>query len=134
MNITVKSAPLCVLVVDDCEDAAASMAMLVEVWGHDGVAAWVLIHIEIQSQSQADFALRMFQYHYRLRERFEQGDPGVPRDLARRYNRGRKRECQLTPPEPGTLLSPRRDRSGERRPRPRRSGNAPARHGSAGYR
>jgi len=44
---------------------------LVEVWGHDGIATWVLIHIEIQSQSQADFALRMFQYHYRLRERFE---------------------------------------------------------------
>jgi len=31
----------------------------------------VLIHIEIQSQNQTDFALRMFQYHYRLRERFE---------------------------------------------------------------
>jgi len=44
---------------------------LVEVWGRDGVAAWVLIHIEIQSQNQTDFALRMFQYHYRLRERFE---------------------------------------------------------------
>jgi hypothetical protein len=35
---------------------------LVEVWGRDGVATWVLIHIEIQSQNQADFALRMFQY------------------------------------------------------------------------
>jgi len=44
---------------------------LVEVWGRDGVAAWVLIHIEIQSQNQADFAQRMFQYHYRLRDRFE---------------------------------------------------------------
>lgn len=44
---------------------------LVEVWGRDGVTAWVLIHIEIQSQNQADFARRMFQYHYRLRDRFE---------------------------------------------------------------
>jgi len=44
---------------------------LVEVWGRDGIAAWVLIHIEIQSQNQVDFAQRMFQYHYRLRERFE---------------------------------------------------------------
>lgn len=44
---------------------------LVEVWGQDGVTAWVLIHIEIQSQNQADFAQRMFQYHYRLRDRFE---------------------------------------------------------------
>src|SRR6266508_3710701 len=40
-------------------------------WGRDGVAAWVLIHIEIQSQNQTDFAQRMFQYHYRLRDRFE---------------------------------------------------------------
>jgi len=44
---------------------------LVEVWGHDGVAAWVLIHIEIQSQDVGDFARRMFQYHYRLRDRFD---------------------------------------------------------------
>ena len=44
---------------------------LVEVWGRDGVAAWVLIHIEVQSQDAADFARRMFQYHYRLRDRFD---------------------------------------------------------------
>jgi|SRR6266545_1663777 len=44
---------------------------LVEVWGRDGVAAWVVIHIEVQSQDVGDFARRMFQYHYRLRDRFD---------------------------------------------------------------
>jgi hypothetical protein len=44
---------------------------LVEVWGRDGVAAWVVIHIEVQSQDASDFARRMFQYHYRLRDRFD---------------------------------------------------------------
>lgn len=44
---------------------------LVEVWGRDGVATWVLIHIEIQSQHKNDFAQRMFQYNYRLRDRFD---------------------------------------------------------------
>ncbi len=44
---------------------------LVEVWGRDGVAAWVLIHIEVQSQGATDFPARMFQYHYRLRDRFD---------------------------------------------------------------
>ena len=44
---------------------------LVEVWGRDGVAAWVLIYIEVQSQDIADFERRMFQYHYRLRDRFD---------------------------------------------------------------
>lgn len=44
---------------------------LVEVWGRDGVAAWVLIHIEVQSQDASDFPARMFQYHHRLRDRFD---------------------------------------------------------------
>lgn len=32
--------------------------------------AWVLIHVEIQSQPDADFAARMFTYHCRLRDRY----------------------------------------------------------------
>lgn len=31
----------------------------------------MLIHIEVQSQGATDFARRMFQYHYRLRDRFD---------------------------------------------------------------
>jgi CheY-like chemotaxis protein len=36
---SVNSSPLCVLVVDDCVDAATSTALLVEVWGHRVVVA-----------------------------------------------------------------------------------------------
>ena len=39
---------------------------LVQVWRRDGTAAGVLIHIEVQSQSETDFARRMFRYYYRL--------------------------------------------------------------------
>ncbi len=44
---------------------------LIEVWGHQGGTTWVLIHIEVQSQGQAEFARKMFEYYSRLRERFE---------------------------------------------------------------
>jgi hypothetical protein len=39
---------------------------LVKVWLIGGTEAWVLIHIEIQSQEEADFPLRMYVYNYRL--------------------------------------------------------------------
>jgi hypothetical protein len=35
---------------------------LVRVYRRDGADAWVLIHIEIQSQPEGDFAERMFTY------------------------------------------------------------------------
>lgn len=43
---------------------------LVQVWRLDGEEAWVLIHIEVQSQEEADFAERMYTYHYRLHDRY----------------------------------------------------------------
>ena len=43
---------------------------LVKVWRKTGEQVWVLIHIEVQSQSKADFAKRMYTYNYRLRDRF----------------------------------------------------------------
>ncbi len=39
---------------------------LVEVRRTDGVGALVYVHIEVQSQRQAEFSRRMFVYHYRL--------------------------------------------------------------------
>ena len=39
---------------------------LVKVWLLDGTETWILIHIEVQSQYQADFAQRMYTYNYRL--------------------------------------------------------------------
>ncbi len=39
---------------------------LVKVWRRDGDEVWVLIHIEVQSQVDKDFAERMYVYNYRL--------------------------------------------------------------------
>lgn len=44
---------------------------LVQVWRLDGSEAWVLVHIEVQSQEEADFARRMLTYHYRLLDRYD---------------------------------------------------------------
>ncbi len=40
------------------------------VWRQDGAEAWVLVHVEVQSQAEADFAERMYIYNYRLFDRF----------------------------------------------------------------
>lgn len=42
---------------------------LVQVVRGDGQPAWVLVHIEIQSQHDADFPARMFRYHARIYDR-----------------------------------------------------------------
>ena len=42
---------------------------LVQVTRHDGTPAWVVIHIEVQSQHDAGFAERMYRYHARLYDR-----------------------------------------------------------------
>lgn len=44
---------------------------LFQVWLLEGTEIWVLIHIEIQSQRQTEFAKRMFQYNYRAFDRYE---------------------------------------------------------------
>src|SRR4051812_32817924 len=43
---------------------------LVKVWLKDGTETWILIHIEIQSQEDPTFPLRMFQYYYRAIDLF----------------------------------------------------------------
>jgi hypothetical protein len=43
---------------------------LVKVWRWDGAEAWVLVHIEVQSQEDTSFAERMYVYNYRLFDRF----------------------------------------------------------------
>jgi hypothetical protein len=43
---------------------------LVKVWRKDGAEAWVLIHVEVQSQPDEDFAERMFIYNYRIFDRY----------------------------------------------------------------
>ena len=43
---------------------------LVKVWLQNGDEALLYIHIEVQSQQDADFPERMFTYHYRLYDRY----------------------------------------------------------------
>ena len=43
---------------------------LVRVHHQNGKEEWILIHIEIQSQVEVDFAERMYVYHYRLFDRY----------------------------------------------------------------
>ena len=47
-----------------------SVDRLVRVWLLDGTEQWILIHVEIQSQEDAGFPLRMFQYRYRALDLF----------------------------------------------------------------
>ncbi len=43
---------------------------LVKVWRKDGTEAWVLIHVEVQSQRDPTFAERMYVYNYRIFDRY----------------------------------------------------------------
>ena len=43
---------------------------LVKVWRAGGEELWVLIHVEVQAQTDSNFEERMFTYNYRLRDRY----------------------------------------------------------------
>jgi hypothetical protein len=45
---------------------------LIKVWLNDGKETWLLIHLEIQSQVDTSFTKRMFSYHYRIFDRYNQ--------------------------------------------------------------
>lgn len=45
--------------------------MLVKIFGADGSEEWMLIHIEIQAQNDQQFSKRMFQYFYRIYDRYD---------------------------------------------------------------
>lgn len=55
-------------VVQDAELGKRFADKLVKVWKVDGQETWVLCHIEIQSQEEANFPHRMFVCNYRLRD------------------------------------------------------------------
>lgn len=44
---------------------------LIKVWLLDGEEAWVLVHIEVQSQYQSNFAKRMYVYNSRLFNKYD---------------------------------------------------------------
>lgn len=43
---------------------------LIKVWLRNGDEEWLLIHVEVQSQEEIDFARRMFVYNYRVFDRY----------------------------------------------------------------
>ncbi len=57
-------------VTPDAELGLRRVDKLAQVWRQDGAEAWVLIHVEVQSQEDAAFAERMYVYNYRLYDRF----------------------------------------------------------------
>ena len=58
-------------VVRDAELGRRLVDKLVKIYRSSGEEAWVLIHIEVQSQEEADFAERMYVYHYRIYDRYK---------------------------------------------------------------
>ena len=58
-------------IVRAAEAGTLRVDKLVEVVRFDGVEDWLLIHAEVQTQREAGFAERMFDYHCRIRNRFE---------------------------------------------------------------
>jgi hypothetical protein len=57
-------------VARDAELGRRMADKLVRVWHSTGGEAWVLVHIEVQTQAEAHFAQRMFGYYYRLLDRY----------------------------------------------------------------
>ncbi|MCL1469274.1 cytosolic protein [Argonema antarcticum] len=57
-------------VVRDAELGRRLVDKLVKIYRIGGEEAWVLIHIEVQSQEESDFARRMYVYNYRIFDRY----------------------------------------------------------------
>ena len=59
-------------VVQDAELGKRFVDKLAKVALQDGSERWVYVHLEVQGNAQAEFAERMFVYHYRLYDRYRQ--------------------------------------------------------------
>lgn len=57
-------------VVRDAASGKRHVDKLAKVWRKGGAEVWVLVHVEVQAQVDADFAERMYQYNYRLFDRY----------------------------------------------------------------
>jgi Putative transposase, YhgA-like len=58
-------------VVRDAELGRRLVDKLVKIYRQNGEETWVLVHIEVQSQEEPDFAQRMFVYNYRIYDRYK---------------------------------------------------------------
>ncbi|MCE9662550.1 DUF4351 domain-containing protein [Halomonas sp. M5N1S17] len=54
----------------DADNGRRYADKLAKVYTYDGLETWVLIHVEVQGEPEADFAARMYTYHYRLLDRY----------------------------------------------------------------
>ncbi len=57
-------------ITKDAEIGRKYVDKLVQVWLKSGEDAWALIHADVQSQSEENFAERMYIYNYRLFDRY----------------------------------------------------------------
>ncbi len=55
----------------DAELGRRLVDKLVKIYRSGGEEAWVLVHIEVQSQPSSDFAERMYVYNYRIYDRYK---------------------------------------------------------------
>lgn len=58
-------------VVRDAELGLRLVDKLVKIWRTGGSEAWILIHVEVQSQSESGLAERMYVYNYRIYDRYK---------------------------------------------------------------
>jgi hypothetical protein len=57
-------------IMPDAEVGKRYVDKLIKLWRMGGEETWVLVHIEIQSQVETAFAQRMYEYNYRLFDRY----------------------------------------------------------------
>ena len=58
-------------ITGDADSGRRYADKLLDVRTRDGRETWVLVHVEVQGDAQAVFPQRMFQYHYRIRDRYD---------------------------------------------------------------
>ncbi|MFO7904576.1 MAG: hypothetical protein R6U98_18075, partial [Pirellulaceae bacterium] len=54
----------------DTETGDRRADKLIQVQWIDGTIEWILLHVEVQAQRDAEFAQRMYIYHYRIWDRY----------------------------------------------------------------
>lgn len=59
-------------VLRDAESGGRVVDHLVKVWLKDGAEKWLLIHVEIQSQPDPEFLVRLYACNYRIFDRYQQ--------------------------------------------------------------
>ena len=57
-------------VMVDTETGDRRADKLIQVQWIDGTVEWILLHVEVQAQTDAQFAQRMYVYHYRIWDRY----------------------------------------------------------------